>query len=392
MKQKFAPVLARGYTLIELAIALAVTGIVIVMVWRFGVLTSQRIVEMETPPALVAADDAVAGFAAANNRLPCPDTTGNGQEDCGGALTGKLPVVTLGLARADLANLRYGVFRAAHTDPRLDADLAVAKDRLAPMIATGHPAAALSPSTLLLQTNGIDLCEALRLGGALGADSAKLNIRNAGGTMIKNVAYALALPGGRDADGDGNLFDGANAVAGAFAAPGQPVGAAYDDTVLAIDFSQMFSRMSCAGALAAASHAHANAASSAAILYSGFLDYKVQLQLADEMAQAKISSATAATFSAGAGVAKAGATVAIAVAQTLLSLGAASPTLATSATAVAFNAAALALGGAAVDRAVAAKAVSEQRIADFAPILSDAQTLSTSILTHAVGADAAGLY
>lgn len=384
--------LARGYTLIELAIALVVMGFVIVMVWRLGTFTGQRIVEMETPPALTAADDAVVGFAAANNRLPCPDTTGNGQEDCGGAITGKLPVVTLGLARADLANVRYGVFRAAHTDQRRDADLAVAKDRLAPMIATGHPAAAVSPSTLLLQINGIDFCEGLRQGGALAADSAKLNIRNTAGTMIKNVAYALALPGARDADGDGNLFDGANTVVGAFAAPGQPLGASYDDMVLAVDFSQMFSRMSCAGTLAAASHAHANAASSAAILYSSFLDYKVQLQLADEMAQAKISSATAGTFSAAAGTAKAAATVAIAVSQTLLTLGAASPTLATSATAVVFNAAAVAMGGVAIDRANTAKGITAQRIADFEPILSDAQTLSISILTHAVGADTAGLY
>ena len=162
--------------------------------------------------------------------------------------------------------------------------------------------------------------------------------------MIKNVAYALALPGARDADGDGNLFDGANTIATTFAAPAQALGANYDDLVLAVDFGQMFARMSCAGALAAASHSHANAATAAAILYGGFLDYKVQLDLADEMAQAKVSSAIAGTFSAAAGVAKAAATAAIALSETLLSLGGASITIATAATAIAFNAAAVISG------------------------------------------------
>jgi len=248
------------------------------------------------------------------------------------------------------------------------------------------------PPLPLGQINGIDFCEALRRGGELAADSGKLNIRDAGGTMIRNVAYALALPGARDADGDGKLFDGANAVANTFAAPAQAVGAAYDDVVLAVDFGQMFTRMSCPGMLAAASHAHANAASAAAILKSAFHDYDVQLHLADEMAQAKIFSAAAAAASAGAGVAKAAATFNIAVAQTLVSPLTGAPAIATAVTAIAFNALAVASGVIAIKKAADAKEVTAQRIADFAPKLSDAQTMSISIYTHAVGADAAGLY
>lgn len=384
---------SRGYTLIELALAMVVLGLVMVVLWRFGVTANQRMVEIEAPPALAAADQALLGFAAVHSRLPCPDTTGDGQEDCAGNPVGRLPVVTLGLVRADLAQMRYGVFRAAQTDPTLDADLAAnpAKDRFAPLIATGHPVVVLTPS-LRGNINGIDFCTALRSGAALPANSARLHIEDATGAMIKNVAYALALPGALDADNDGSAFDAPHASATGFASPARPIGTAYDDRVLAVDFSQMFTRMSCAGVLAAASHAHANAASAAAILDSAFQDYNVQLHLADEMAQAKVSSAIAGTFSAAAGVPKAGAIIALAIANSLLTAGAATPTIAVAATAVAFNAAAVVSAGIALGLANDAKAVSAQRIVDFAPLLSDSQVLSASIFTHALAADAAGIY
>lgn len=384
----------RGYTLIEMALALVVLGVVMVVGWRFSVMANQRMVEIEAPPALAAADQALVGFAAVHSRLPCPDTTGDGREDCAGALVGKLPVVTLGLVRSDLVNVRYGVFRAAQTDPRLDADLAAnpAKDRFAPMIATGHPVVALAPSLLLGNINGIDFCAALRLGGALPANSDRLHIQNDAGAMIKNVAYALALPGAMDADNNGSGFDASNASATGFASPARPISPAYDDVVLAVDFSQMFTRMACAGALVAASHAHANAASSVAILYSAYMDYDVQLRLADEMAQAKVSSALAGTFSAAAGTSKAAATVAIAIAQSLNTGGALSPSIAVAGTAVAFNALATVSAGISLERARSAKTVSEERIADFAPKLSGALMLSGEIYTNALAADAAGIY
>jgi prepilin-type N-terminal cleavage/methylation domain-containing protein len=390
---------SRGYTLIELALAMVVLGLVMVVVWRFGVTANQRMVEIEAPPALAAADQALIGYAAVQSRLPCPDTTGDGREDCAGNPVGRLPVVTLGLVRSDLANVRYGVFRAAQAlteagQPRQDADLAAspAKDRFAPLIATAYPVVVLTPSPLLGNVNGIDFCAALRSGGALPANNARLHIQDGAGTMIKNVAYALALPGALDADNNGSGFDAPNASATGFASPARPIGTAYDDGVLAVDFSQMFTRMACAGVLAAASHAHANAASSAAILYSAFRDYDVQLRLADEMAQAKVSSAIAGTFSAAAGVPKAGATIALAIANSLLTAGAATPTIAVAATAVAFNAAAVVSAGIALGLANDAKVVSAQRILDFAPLLSDSQALSASIFTHALAADAAGIY
>lgn len=386
---------SRGHTLIELAVTLVVLGFVILIGLHFGISASQRSLEIQALPALSAADQAIIGFAAANNRLPCPDTDGDGNEDCaGGVSTGNLPLITLGLARTDLANVRYGVFRSAKADARQDADLAAypAKDRLAPLIASGYPAAILVPPVLLGQTNGIDLCEGLRLGNAMAADNTKLHIRNASGAMLRNVAYALALPGKRDADGDGKLFDGANVIANAFAAPSQPVSANYDDVVMAIDFGQMFSRLSCAGILSAVSHAHANAASAAAIVYSGYMDYGIQLKLNDDMADAKIDTAKAGTFSAAAGVADAAASTAIALSITFLTEGAASALIVAGAVAVAFNAAAVISAGLALGQATNGKQITAQQIADFAPKIVNAQILSTSIHANALNADSRGLY
>jgi len=64
--------------------------------------TELRTVEQRNAK-LLWADQLVAGFASSNLRLPCPDTNNDGIEDCGaGAVTGRLPLVSLGL-KADAA-------------------------------------------------------------------------------------------------------------------------------------------------------------------------------------------------------------------------------------------------------------------------------------------------
>ena len=188
----------RGYTLIELALGIALLGLLLILVWRFAFFATQRIAESEVPPALAAADQALAAFAAAHHRLPCPASPANdGVEDCSGAAVGRLPVTTLGLARPDLAMLRYGVFRVATANGWTDADLAVARDRLRPLLAIGAPPTGVV--SLLGASNGLDFCEALRLAGAAATDAGRLHIRDQAGHVVRNVAYALAAPGGATA-------------------------------------------------------------------------------------------------------------------------------------------------------------------------------------------------
>jgi len=70
---------------------------------------------------LIWADDKIAGFAASQRRLPCPDTDNDGIENCeAGAVTGMLPLLSLGL-KADAAargpqQIKYSVLRPATMD------------------------------------------------------------------------------------------------------------------------------------------------------------------------------------------------------------------------------------------------------------------------------------
>lgn len=405
----------RGYTLIELAIALALLGLVAVLLWRFGSVASQRIAETEAPQILEEANQALIGYAMANHRLPCPDTSANGDgfEHCGGATTGRLPVVALGLARADMQNIRYGVYRntvstlvnGASTTVRIDVDYA--GDRFPPLVTKStvvkdkadgyygmnyYDGSASASETLLGRTNGIDFCHALRLAGKTPANTTSLNIVDAGGTSLKNVAYALALPGARDANGDSNMFDGANTGGVTFAAPAQPVSANYDDVVQAIDFGQLFDRMSCAGALSAADHAHFNAATAAAMMHANFVNYDSQLLLTAELAYANYLMATAAAVHAGGDVSGAAAAMLFAVAASMIPdpAGAASIPLA----GLAIGASAVGLG-LAIPGAVTAQDAWQgalQTKTDFQPLLNESAALEISILENAKVADAAGLY
>lgn len=425
------PCAMRGYTLIELSLAITLLGLVAVLLWRFGGVASQRIAETEAPQILAEASQALAGFVAANHRLPCPDTSAvaDGIEDCGGTAVGRLPVVTLGLARGDLRNMRYGVYRSAV------ANLDAAADRFAPLVTTArddptliplylpsipsdlldaidilglldfsnlpspsglelvyHYGSASAAETLLGQVNGIDFCHALRLVGTSATDASALNIRDAGGAVISNVAYALALPGARDADGDGNLFDAGNASTGFFAAPGQPVSAVYDDVVQSVDFGQLFDRLACAGEFSAADHAHFNAATAAALTHAGFVNYRSQLQLAEEMAFVNLLLATSAVVSAHSGVLAADAAVLFATADSLLSKGALSWEVALAVAdvvlAVAAEVAAVVVWFSALDGWRGAI----QTVIDFQPLLTDSASLETSVRANAFAADAAGLY
>ena len=400
---------ARGYTLIELSIGISLLGLVLILIWRFGFIANQRIAEAEAPPALAAAEQALMGFVAANNRLPCPDINNDGREDCGVILAGepcpdlngdgvadctglanRLPVVTLGLARADLAAVRYGVYRSYAASARADADLAAPRDRFWPLLAGGTPVAAVTAP--LGHHGGVDFCTALANAGGAARNPGLLAIRDGGGNVVRNVAYALALPGTRDADGDGNPFDGGNTVAASFAAPSATVTGNYDDTVRVADFSQVFERIGCAGMLAAAGHAHPNAASSAAILDTSMGDYHYQLELAAEMAGVKVASATAGVASAAAGVSTAAATMLIAVSQTLVSQGALAGIIAAGAAAVAANAVATAASAATLAVAIAAKVLADQKVTEFQPIRTDASALATELRANAINADRADMF
>lgn len=226
----------RGFSLIELAMVLAILGVTGLALWK---LTASLRPAAQSQPAeiqLAEASQALEGFILARHRLPCPDLDGDGNENCGAEAIGTLPAGTLGLPRASA--LRYGVYRRPNAVDPVDADLAAVKDRYQPL---------LPPGTTSAVQNGLDFCAALR--NAAGAPGAL----TAGGASGVPVAYALAHPGAGDADGSGGPFDGLNATG--FELPSRALDESYDDRVFATGLTELAARLGCPQRLAAANAA-----------------------------------------------------------------------------------------------------------------------------------------
>lgn len=98
---------AAGFTLLELAIALVVVGLLLGMLTPSLTLRLEQRRLAETRQALAEAEEALLGFAAANGRLPRPATSfASGEENAppcadDAACTGFLPWQTLGTRKTD---------------------------------------------------------------------------------------------------------------------------------------------------------------------------------------------------------------------------------------------------------------------------------------------------
>lgn len=242
---------ARGFGLLQVLLLIAVMAGLASMgylQWHARTVVDSSRQERQ---ALVQADQAILAFSTVEHRLPCPDTNRDGLEDCGavGSQKGWLPSATLRLAGADpgvdVGQLRYLVQRGAG-----DNNLTVLTDAWRPLEYddTGQTFFAMRagayPNDILTLT---DLCERLETARTtpLGAALAQVNAAPA-----RTVAYALAHPGTSDADGDGDLFDGANSNAAANAnqledPARRPLLALYNDIVLERSFSSLQSDLQC---------------------------------------------------------------------------------------------------------------------------------------------------
>jgi prepilin-type N-terminal cleavage/methylation domain-containing protein len=248
----------RAFSLLEMSVALTITGLLLVGVWK--ILPALREEVSQPPEQLALADEAIVGYLWKNHRLPCPaKPAGDGKEASASGLcqypVGEFPFHTLGVHLA--ARLRYGVYQdgassltrasSRHTPelPPVPADPSATEWPL-PVAGSGE-GSTLNQVALRRDTagfsdtanriNGLDFCAALR--EVLDAPSPLLQ---SGGII---VAYALAHPGAGDADDDGSLFDGLNKVERNFAQPGAPLTDDYDDYVLAAGLPELAGRLAC---------------------------------------------------------------------------------------------------------------------------------------------------
>jgi prepilin-type N-terminal cleavage/methylation domain-containing protein len=392
---------SRGFSLVEIAIALVILGMLSLLFVSFWRSAAQHTRTQTERDLLIDTQKALVGFAHANSRLPCPAVDHGGQESCdAGAQTGWLPWKTLGIADAIAMNLKYGVERAPNaTSPFLDQDLAVAKDRLVPLFTLGSPPilpAAPIVGGLLGNTNLIDLCYALNIASGTPAAASRLAVMSSrGGTSVRRgMAFVVAAPGLLDADGDGNAFDGRNASASAadptFEAAERPQDAAYDDRVAAMDVDTLFAELDCGEGLSAISQSHVNAATAAAFMKQALIDYKRQLQILVLVADGGVASGTAGVLSAAAGLSSAVADSANAVAFTILTYGGAGAVIAPAVAAIVSNTIAVGLSATALAKSVASKLEADQRVIDVQPLVDNSAALWTSVDANARTADQLG--
>ena len=354
-----------GFTLLEMTVVLAISGLLGMAAWKFlPVLRSTT----QGDPALTLQDTqaALEGFILREYRLPCPDTSGNGLEDCtSGVIVGRLPTRTLGISLP--RPLRYGVYRSANAALAQDADLAVWKNRYLPM---------LPPGSSSLEKNGLDFCWALR--NAIAAPAGSLA---AGGIP---VAYALADPG---ANGS---FDDANATPTGFAPPNSPMTATYDDRVMTAGLGELSGRLDCPQRLGAVQGA--TRASFAAYdidrnaqMYRRFRDFGYDV--------AKTNTAIAASNSAlaTADLAIAYDTGITTIAAALITKGTASTELAASTAVLIASTAALVAAGVKLASAIVAENTAYNKAQAAATTRIDTLLQSAQALTQALAADRKGL-
>ncbi len=223
---------AAGFSLIEIAVVLAVTAAIGLAIWQLLPSLRKSADGDTNGQALLQAHAALDGFIVTNFRLPCPAAAGNnGVEDCTiSSGVGELPYRTLGLAKeSGQQTLRYGVYRLPNLSaPANDADLATAPVRYRPYLPTLSP----SPGVFLPVSNGLDFCVGLTRAIAAPA-SAALRADNF------PVAYALAHAGAN------GVFEGANASATAFTGAATASTATFDDKVAVAGLSELFGRLNC---------------------------------------------------------------------------------------------------------------------------------------------------
>lgn len=236
--------------------------------------------------SLAWADQAVAAYAAAHSRLPCPSTTVDGEEDCsGGRAKGWLPLRTLVGASGpgpSLGPLRYMVYRGSGEAT----DLATAADRYLPQDAEDGDREFDG-----VHVNGLDLCRALANAARAGATAAA-QVTDAAGNAV-NVAYGIAAAG--PLPGAAGRFDGRNQDDTArMESPARTAASDYDDRVRVRAFGALAQTLDCAfpSAWTPGAGALAPDPDSSAIAAMDTLSHAVDVADAAEEAQADNRSGT----------------------------------------------------------------------------------------------------
>lgn len=248
-----------GFSLVELAVVIAIIGIIGIIAWRWVASTRAPTERTAIISQLAEAQAAVEGFVLANHRLPCASDSTNGNEACGNTSPTAvlLPWRTLGLS-SRFGQLHYGVNRgggldlAANVPASISPDLNINFGPEIPVLAlstaadVNAAAAAVTASITAAnarrsQVNGLDWCRVVRRFAADPAAAGVLSAGNLGASVP--VAFVIAHPGAN------GVFEGNNVVGGAggwrFDLPGRAQDHAFDDLSVAAGPGDLSARVGC---------------------------------------------------------------------------------------------------------------------------------------------------
>jgi prepilin-type N-terminal cleavage/methylation domain-containing protein len=245
---------ANGYTLVEIAVSLAILGLLAAASTAayVGTFTGNR-TKLTSDASLATLSEAVIAFAKTYHRLPCPDLTGTGSEGLvagvcpPAAEVGWFPYLSMGLTQpAPIARALYGVYRAPNANVALDADLATA---------TEHGGDSAGSPTY---ADGADFMQALQIAASLAATSGHVYVTGDGSTsgaeicatnIAANPAFVILAPG-EDRNGNGLTVDGVNSgllplptTSRCFSSPTRALDTGFDDRSIAIGFYAMMAKL-----------------------------------------------------------------------------------------------------------------------------------------------------
>lgn len=240
-----------------MAISLVIIGLLSASAMSLYKPTQQLRNKIATQAILVRVSNAIVDFAVSNHRLPCPDTSGDGHENCtGGAVTGAVAFNTIlfelgtSISNSDREelNLVYGVYRNTTAGIAIDnADLAVLIERTEDELGMDS------------YLNKDDFVQALRNAVVIATSSSYPFVTGDGihsgnedcsSNTVVNPAFIIASAGGENRSGSGSDFDGVNeglsqtgTGSTCFAAVSRKEDANYDDGVIEMDFNSLLSHV-----------------------------------------------------------------------------------------------------------------------------------------------------
>lgn len=384
-----------GMTLIEVSLVIVVLGFIALLMAELLPGFKRAAMQKESLNAVRTAQSAMRGFILINGRLPCPDSNADGHEDrvADGCthLTGVLPFKTLGLG-GPLENaggfpFRYGVYHRSNASVAADAGLTRVIDRLQPKIAEGLPPE-LAPR-LRGNSNLLDYCAAVQAAQGMPTIDSQVHVALAAGSVDirENVAYVLAEPGVADMNVNGSVFDGSNASGLRFEHPTRAPGRDYDDRVIVAYFSDMWEELGCSSLVASTARAYPNTESGLAMFRQSLRDYKDQLDLTREMAEADRLQEIASLAQGIGAVSVAAAALPIGIASSINTAGATSGSAVAAGIAIGLNVAATAYS--AVNLVVGDKVRRklDDRLGEAGTLISQVDALHGGVRTRAIEAD-----